>query len=259
MAGGMRGSDAPGRVRMNSGYGESRIHPRDREPMAFNRPARFWDGGPHFFGCRIHHLPPHYETFYHWGIPYYMCDGLWYRLISGCYYVCRPPFGHVFFPDVYDLAYDICRIGYYYDAYQVYRAIDENTRTIAQQNATIAANNAILSQQNSDIALNRERAAASYAKANALGLVQSYADASLEYYYDDGVFFTKGTDGKCTVMVPPAGALIRELPDDYDTVTLGGNQYYKVDDTLFEMTAVDGAAYFQVLGQLPASSQVAAN
>ena len=27
-------------------------------------------------------------------------------------------------------------------------------------------------------------------------------------------------------------------------------QFYKVDDTIYEMTIVDGAAYFQVLGQL---------
>lgn len=245
-----QGSGAPGRIRMDDHRNVQRIHPRHRDPMPFNRPARFWDGGPHYFGYRVHYLPSRYEMIYHWGVPYYLCDGLWYRMHAGCYYVCRPPFGHVFVPDVYGLTYGICRFAYYYDVYQTYRAIDDNARAIAEQNATIAANNAVIAQQNADIALNRERAAASYTQANNLGLVQSYADATVEYFYDDGVFFTKGADGQYTVIVPPAGALVQELPDDYDTVTIDGKQYYKVDDTIYEMTIVDGSAYFQVLGQM---------
>ena len=95
-----------------------------------------------------------------------------------------------------------------------------------------------------------ERAAAAYNKANGLGLVQSYADATVEYFYDDGVFFTKDAKGQYTVIVPPAGALVQELPDDYDVITIDGKEYYKVDDTIFEVAIVDGSAYFQVLGQL---------
>ena len=65
-----------------------------------------------------------------------------------------------------------------------------------------------------------------------------------------GVFFTKGVDGKYTVIVPPAGALVTSLPDDYDVITLNGVEYYKVDDTVYRMTVSDGTAYFEVLGQM---------
>lgn len=187
---------------------------------------------------------------YYWGCPYYYYDGFWYRHYHGCYYFCRPPFGYVYVPDVIDVAYAACRIAYYCAGLNTYRTINENARTIADQNAIIAQNNATIARQNSEIAMNNEKARAAYETANQLGLVQAYADASTEYFYDDGVFFTKSEDGKYTVIVPPAGALVTELPDDYDIVTMEGKEYYKVDDTIFELVSVDGTAYFQVLGQL---------
>lgn len=240
----------PSKVRMDDHRNVQRIHPRDRAPMPFNRPARFWDHGPHCFGYRVDYLPHRHVVHYHWGVPYYYCDGLWYRHHAGIYYVCRPPFGRVFVPDVVDMVYDACRFAYYYDVYSSYRTINENASIITEQNATIAANNALIASQNADIALNRERAQLAYGTANSLGLVQSYADASVEYFYDDGVFFVKGADGQYVVIVPPAGALVQELPDDYEVIMLDGKQYYKVDDTVYEMTIVEGKACFQVLGQL---------
>ena len=51
-------------------------------------------------------------------------------------------------------------------------------------------------------------------------------------------------------IVPPAGALITELPDDYRIVTLGGDEYYAVDDTVYRTTVIDGSVYFEVLGQM---------
>ena len=187
---------------------------------------------------------------HYWGRPYYFYDGFWYRHYHGCYYICRPPFGYVYVPDIIDVAYAACRIAFYCSEINAYNTVNENARTIAEQNAIIAQNNATIAQQNSEIALNTAAAQESYAVANNLGLVQAYADASTEYFYDDGVFFTQGADGKYTVIVPPAGALVTELPDDFDTITLGGNEYYKVDDTVYELKVVDGTAYFQVLGQL---------
>ena len=244
------GSGAPSSVRMDAHRNVERVHPRYRAPMPFNRPARFWDGGPHYYGYRVNYLPHRHKVVYHWGCPFYFCDGLWYRLHAGCYYVCRPPFGHIFAPEVYGLAYNACRFAFYYDVYSTFRTINDNARLITEQNRIIAQNNAVIAQQNADIALNRARASLSYERANSIGLVQSYADASVEYFYDDGVFFTRNADGSFTVIVPPAGALVQELPDDYDTITINGMQFYKVDDTIYEMTIVDGAAYFQVLGQL---------
>ena len=80
--------------------------------------------------------------------------------------------------------------------------------------------------------------------------MQSYASVSDSYYYDDGIFFTKNKSGEYVTIVPPAGALITELPDDYRIVTLGGDEYYAVDDTVYRTTVIDGSVYFEVLGQM---------
>lgn len=216
--------------------------------MPYDRPARFWTHGPHYFGYRVNYLPAHYVVHHYWGIPYYACDGIWYRYYGTHYYVCRPPFGVYF--DPIDIALTACRFAYYYDICNTYDTINDNARTITEQNAIIAANNATIAQQNAQIAMNTNKAGESYTLANSLGLVQSYAGANTEYFYQDGVFFTKGADGKYTVIVPPAGALVTALPDDYDVITLNGVEYYKVDDTVYRMTVSNGTAYFEVLGQL---------
>jgi hypothetical protein len=58
-------------------------------------------------------------------------------------------------------------------------------------------------------------------------------------------------NGRYTVIIPPAGALVETLPEDYDIVVLAdGNEYYKVDDTVYRVTIVEGKPYFEVLGQL---------
>ena len=69
-------------------------------------------------------------------------------------------------------------------------------------------------------------------------------------FYQDGVFFTKDKTGKYVTIVPPAGALVQELPDDYDVITLDGEEYYKVEDTIYKLTIIDGSPYFEVLGQM---------
>lgn len=246
------GGRGPSHVQMHPGPGHNmeRIPPRRRDPMPFNRPVRFWDGGHHYFGYRVSYLPDRYIREVYWGVPYYILDGIYYRYHGGHYYISRPPFGVFFDPVLDNLVYNACRFSYYYDVYNTYRTINENAQTIASQNATIAANNATIARQNADIALNTERAAKSYKEADRLGLVQSYADAGVEYFYDDGVFFTKNSDGKYVTIVPPAGALVQELPDDYETITLDGDEYYKVDDTVYKLTIIDGTPYFEVLGQL---------
>ena len=105
--------------------------------------------------------------------------------------------------------------------------------------------------------MNTLKSLASYNLATKLGLVQSYASANSEYYYDDGVFFILGADGQYKTIIPPAGALIKALPDDYDIVVLAdGNEYYRVDDTIYRMTVTDGVPYFEVLGQVQSETLV---
>lgn len=90
----------------------------------------------------------------------------------------------------------------------------------------------------------------SVAQQNSLGLVQSYAAAGTEYFYQDGVFYAKDSSGQYKIIVPPAGALVETLPEDFDMVTLSdGKEYYKVDNTIYQVTVSDGKPYFEVIGQ----------
>ena len=249
----------------------SRVHPNRKPPIPHNRPVSFWNRGRHYFGYRITSLPPRHVRRVYWGVPYYIIDGVYYRLVSGAYYICRPPFGVVFTPTV-SLAGAICSFAYYADSYYRYRTVNENANLITQQNRIIAENNATIAAQNEIIArqnellsgqgastaaglasMNSQRAAESGRLADRLGLVQSYASVNEEYYYDDGVFFTRNASGEYQTIVPPAGALIEELPEDYRIVTLDGEEYYAVDDTVYRVTAVGGTPYFEVLGQMTGS------
>ena len=38
--------------------------------------------------------------------------------------------------------------------------------------------------------------------------------------------------------------------DDYVRFTRGGETYFRVDDTVYALTVVDGNPYFEVLGQM---------
>lgn len=249
----------------------SRVHPNRKPPIPHSRPVSFWNRGQHYFGYRITSLPSRHVRRVYWGVPYYIIDGVYYRLVSGAYYICRPPFGVVFTPTV-SLAGAICSFAYYADSYYRYRTVNENANLITQQNRIIAENNATIAAQNEIIArqnellsgqgastaaglasMNSQRAAESGRLADRLGLVQSYASVNEEYYYDDGVFFTRNASGEYQTIVPPAGALIEELPEDYRIVTLDGEEYYAVDDTVYRMTAVGGTPYFEVLGQMTGS------
>jgi hypothetical protein len=75
--------------------------------------------------------------------------------------------------------------------------------------------------------------------------------ANSEYFYQDGVFYSKGASGEYQTILPPAGGLVETLPEDFEMVTLkDGNEYYKVDDTVYALVIIDGKAYFEVIGQL---------
>jgi hypothetical protein len=213
------------------------------------RPTIFHHAGHHHYGHYIPSPPPRYRLYHYWGRDYYFWDDIWYRYYGGRYWISRPPFGYVFTP-LADAVFTACEFAYYFDRIHYYNTVNENAQTIAAQNETIAANNAVIASQNAKIARGTAMAQASGDLASSLGLVQSYASASTEYYYNDGVFYVKGADGQYTVIVPPAGALVETLPDDYETIELGGGTYYKVDDTIYRMVVIDGKACFEVLGQM---------
>ncbi|MBP5721827.1 MAG: hypothetical protein J6W82_12310 [Bacteroidales bacterium] len=227
-----------------------RIHPRERDFIEHGRPTLFYHRGPHFFGYRVRVLPARYVIRPYWGIDYYICDGIYYRWWNDCYYVCRPPFGILFDRALYNLDLVLCDFAYYSTVRRSYRIVNENYRTIAEQNEIIAQNNATIAAQNAAIASGNLAAEASYNLASRLGLFQSYANANQQYYYDDGIFFIEGANGQYQTIVPPAGALIAELPDDYEIITLDGEEYYKVDDTVYRTVVIDGKALFEVLGQV---------
>lgn len=228
-----------------------RIPPRDRDFMHYDRPSHFYDHHhPHCFGFRVEVLPPRYKVVRYFGIDYYIYNDVYYRPYGGHYIVCRPPFGVTIARSVVDISFATVNFAYYSNVYRTFGAIDANNRYIDQQNRIIAQNNATIMAQNRAIAMNPNSALSSYEIANRLGLVQSYAYADRNYFYQDGVFYIVNAGGQYQVIVPPAGALVQNLPEDYDIITLGGVQYYRVDDTVYRLTLVSGSPYLEVLGQM---------
>ena len=242
----------PVQVRPNHKPDPHRVHPRDRDFMHYKKPSYFWTGHNHYYGHRIKVLPSYAHRHVYHGVTYYCYNDIWYRPYAGYYVVCRPPFGTVLAANlIADMTWAAINFSYYYTVSQMYDQMNENNEYIAQQNALIAQNNAIIAEQNAMIAAGQQQAQAAYALANELGLIQSYAAAGSTYYYQDGVFYTVDANGQYSVIVPPAGALVETLPEDYDMVVLAdGKEYYKVDDTVYRVTIVEGKPYFEVLGQI---------
>ena len=241
----------PVQIRPDHRHDRPRVHPIHRDFIAYDRPAHFWKPNHHFFGHRVRILPARAVIHTHYGITYYCYDNIWYRPYGSYYVVCRPPFGTLLAAEIIsDMAWAAVRFSYYNTVYNTYRQINENSKYIAQQNEIIARNNATIASQNSTIAMNQKLATEAYGEADRLGLVQSYAAAGSEYFYQDGVFYTKSANGEYNVIIPPAGAMVETLPEDYEMVTLDGDEYYKVDDTVYKVTLSEGKPYFEVLGQL---------
>ena len=236
--------------RMDNGHNLHRVPPRERDLLAWDRPGYFWDHRPHYFGYRVRVLPPHYRRITHWGIDYYFYEGIYYRPFGGVYVVCRPPFGTPLERAIDRAMFNLVRFSYYCNTYRTYNTVFDNYNVIAQQNLIIAQNNARIAAQNASYALNSGRALSAYELANKLGLVQSYAYANSDYFYQDGVFYSVSASGNYTTIVPPAGALVSSLPDDYETIVLNGVEYYMVDNTVYRTTLFDGQPYLEVLGQM---------
>lgn len=207
---------------------------------------------PHYhFGYRVRILPSRARRYNYYGVNYYFYDNIWYRPYGGHYVVCRPPMGTVIAANlIADMAWTAVRLSYYNTVVKQYSQINENNSYITEQNKIIAENNAIIAAQNKQIAMNQNLASEAVTLADRLGLVQSYADAGTDYFYQDGVFYCENKDGDYYVVVPPAGSLIETLPEDYEDIVMDGNNYYKVDDTVYRVKLVDGKPLFEVLGQM---------
>ena len=235
-------------------YGDGRdvqrMPPMDRPPIPYTAPAVFNAKRPHYYGYNIAAMPHGYVTKTYWGREYYSYNGIWYVREVNTYRVARPPFGTTVRFGWCKKGLTSVRFSYYNAVDRAYSAMTQNYAIIAEQNRIIAQNNAIIAAQNARLALNTSNANVAYLLATQLGLVQSYASATVPYYYQDGVFYT-GSGRNFKTIGPPAGAIIASLPEDYIIVTCGGDPFYRVENTLYRPFVVDGAPYFEVLGQFP--------
>ena len=245
------GPGKPVQIRPDHRNDRPRVHPRERDFMRWDRPSYWWSHDHHCYGYRVRVLPTNVHRHVYHGITYYCYNDIWYRPYGGYYVVCRPPYGLSLATNIItDIARTAVRLSYYSTVANTFSQINENNAYIAEQNAIIAQNNATIAAQNATIAQSQQMAQTAYTLANSLGLVQSYAAANSEYFYQDGVFYSKDASGEYRVIAPPAGALVESLPEDFDMVTLNdGNEYYKVDDTIYKVTIAEGKPYFEVVGQ----------
>ncbi|MCF0178508.1 MAG: hypothetical protein HUJ90_07760, partial [Bacteroidales bacterium] len=83
----------------------------------------------------------------------------------------------------------------------------------------------------------------------AVELASEVGNANDNYYYQDGVFYVI-ENGQYKVIPAPIGAMVSELPEDYEEVVLNGKLYYQVDQTLFKLSASNGAPYFEVVSNI---------
>lgn len=251
-----------------------RVPPYKKSYVPYKYICHYFDPGFHYFGYRVKRLPPRAYRIPHYHRYYYCYEGIYYRYHNHEYYVCRPPYETMLaYEMMKNLELAAVRIRYYNTLNRTYSAISKNNEFIVSQNETIARNNEIIAEQERIIAKNnaiiaqqnsmmsstpgiamttndgRYLAAKAYEQAEEAGLVQSYAASGIDYYYQDGVFYVI-ENSQYKVIVPPAGALVEYLPEDYDIINIKGQDYYRVDDTIYKTTTVDGTLYFEVLGQL---------
>ena len=68
-------------------------------------------------------------------------------------------------------------------------------------------------------------------------------------YCWDGVFY-RLRGRYYHVIEPPIGALIPQIPADYEIVMMNGSTCYRVEDTLYQMVVLDGRIWFEVIANL---------
>lgn len=177
--------------------------------------------GHHYYGYRVKTLPIGHTVVHYGGVSYHFHNGIYYRPYGVEYVICRPPVGAYFARSLFDLTLTSIKI---------------NMLTNAARKAARAA------------ALAAEYAAinSSYRVRTASQIAETIAYDNQDYYYDDGVFYII-KNGNYYVIEPPVGALVTQLPYDYEVITLRGEDYYMVDNALYEVVVIDGNLYFQVM------------
>ena len=233
----------------NGGHNNGYIAPREHKPSAIqyhnsapakrapnysrpyleprHTPMPSYRYGDHYFGHRIHSLPRGYRTMHIGGLDYYYYDGIYYRPYRlGGYYICRPPRGTSIASTLFNVALTAVAIN-----------TIRNEVERAQRAAALAR---VYSTANTDYVL---RNTDDYYVTNVANQVNQ------EYYYQDGVFYIL-RDGQYYVIDAPIGALVTQIPADYDEVEIDGKTYYVVEDTVYKTTVIDGALYFEVVTNL---------
>ena len=192
-----------------------------------HKPMPSYRYGDHYFGHRLNVLPRGYVVMRVGGIDYYYYNGVYYRpYLLGGYYVCRPPRG----------------------------------TTVASTLLNVALTAIVINTIRDEVARARRAATISTVYGNTkTGYVVRTSDdyyntnlvnqANQEYYYQDGVFYIL-KNGQYYVIEAPIGALVTEIPADYEEIELDGRTYYQVEDTLYKATVIDGALYFEVVCNL---------
>jgi len=70
-----------------------------------------------------------------------------------------------------------------------------------------------------------------------------------QYYYSDGLFY-QYDNNEYTVVEPPVGAEVKELPEKAQSIVINGQQYYELNGVYYEpVTKDDGTVVYQVAGK----------
>lgn len=199
------------------------------------KPAPSYVFGNHSFGSRVKVLPRGYATLDIGRHTYYYYGGIYYRKYwFGGYYIVRPPKGTEIASTLMNIALTAAVINTINNAAE--RAA--NAAALSAAYATRAASATAVSTLPAYTA----RTADDY-----LTLVTD--QEGQQYYYEDGVFYVL-SNGQYYVIEPPIGALVTQIPADYDEIELDGETYYMVEETLYRTTIIEGALYFEVVSNL---------
>lgn len=70
-----------------------------------------------------------------------------------------------------------------------------------------------------------------------------------QYYYSDGLFY-QYDNNEYTVVEPPIGAEVKELPEKAQSIVINGQQYYELNGVYYQpVTKDDGSMVYQIAGK----------